>query len=188
MTTPTHRTNKSTLAGFIWAADNGCFTKGASFNLDEYLDWLDTLPRQGCLFATAPDVVANAEETLANVSVCADIRALGFPAAFVAQDGLEDLTVPWHLFDCLFIGGSTKWKLSEAAYGLIGEAKARGKHVHCGRVNTWRRFKAMLMAGCDSVDGNLLAFGPDKNLAVLRTWYETLRVQGAFWGGDGALL
>ena len=67
------------------------------------------------------------------------IRALGYPAALVAQDGLEDLDVPWDDFDVLFIGGSTEWKLGPHARALAAEAKARGKGVHMGRVNSQRR-------------------------------------------------
>lgn len=157
--------------GRRWAADNGCFARGASFDIDTYLDWLASLPsKERCLFATAPDVVGNAVETLANVGVCADIRSIGLPAAFVGQDGLEDYAVPWHLFDCYFVGGSTTWKLSEASYDLIAEAKRRGKWIHVGRVNSWRRFKASAIANVDSVDGTFLAFGPDKNMDRLTSW------------------
>jgi hypothetical protein len=42
---------------------------------------------------------------------CPVIRGLGFRAAYVAQDGHELFAPPWDEFDCLFIGGSTAWKL-----------------------------------------------------------------------------
>lgn len=35
------------------------------------------------------------------------IRATGYPAALVAQDGLEHHPVPWDLTDALFLGGTT---------------------------------------------------------------------------------
>lgn len=181
MVTPLSRSARASVKGLRWGIDNGCFLQGDRFDAGGYLRWLDKLPRDGCLFATAPDVVGNAEATLARSrDVLTVIRSLGYPAAMVAQDGLERMTVPWETFDALFIGGTTDWKLSEASYALIGEAKTRGKHVHCGRVNSWPRFRAMAMAGCDSADGTTLAFAPDRNLARLREWIEQMGQQMAF--------
>ena len=44
-------------------------------------------------------------------------------------------------FDALFIGGTTAWKVSRAARGLIRRAHALGKHIHIGRINWWRRYE-----------------------------------------------
>lgn len=160
--------------GVTWAADNGCFSKNY---VGDHL-WLSWLQRHAgragsCLFATAPDLVGDAAGTLARSAPFLPlIRDLGYPAALVAQDGLEHLTVPWDDFDVLFIGGSTEWKLSKAAADLVGEAKRRGKWVHMGRVNSHRRWSYAEHIGCDSVDGTFLAFGPDINLSRLRNWIE----------------
>lgn len=166
--------------GVVWAADNGCFAKGDSFDVTRWLDWLGKMRRwqSTCCFAVAPDVVGDAAATLDRSRPhLTTIRDLGYRAAFVAQDGLEILPVPWDAFDCLFVGGSTAWKLSEAAYGLMAEAKARGKHVHAGRVNSLRRLQAMRDAGADSADGTFLAFAPDKNLPRLLRWLRHLDQQ-----------
>ncbi len=168
-----------------WAADNGCYTKGDRFDLPSYLTWLDQfspLARSRCLFATAPDIVGDAAATWdRSKQVLPLLRALEFPAALVAQDGIQDTVIEWDAFDALFIGGSTAWKLSEPTYALIGEAKRRGKWVHCGRVNSGRRFHAMAAAGCDSVDGTHLAFGPDKKLPQILSWLSvpTLALEAA---------
>jgi hypothetical protein len=156
----------------IWAADNGCFGKGYPGD-DAWLAWLrqHAAHADRCLFATAPDVVADAAATLARSAPWLPvIRALGYVAALVAQDGLEDLTIPWDDFDVLFIGGSTEWKLSATAALIAAEAKRRGKKVHMGRVNSARRWAYAEMVGCDSADGTFLAFGPDTNLPRLRAW------------------
>jgi hypothetical protein len=157
-----------------WAADNGCFGKG--YPGDEvWLAWLTRRVEHAsrCLFATAPDVVADAEATLVrSLPWLPVIRQLGYPAALVAQDGLEDLAVPWDDFDVLFIGGSTAWKLSRHARHLVAEANRRGKPVHMGRVNSRRRWTYAEYIGCDSVDGTFLAFGPDANLHRLRGWID----------------
>lgn len=164
-----------------WAADNGCYARGAAFDLGRYLDWLAGLGhRDRCLFAVAPDVVADAAATWErSAPVLPAIRALGYPAALVAQDGIESLAIDWPAFDCLFIGGSTRWKLSHHAYAAITEAKRRGKWVHQGRVNSLRRLRAAAFAGCDSADGTYLRFGPDANLPRLLGWLAALERQPA---------
>jgi|SRR5215475_458059 len=156
-----------------WGADTGCFSpKGVrAFDLDGYLRWLKRGDAASNLFATAPDRVGFAAETLAlSAPVLPQIRALGLPAALVAQDGLEELSVPWDAFDVLFIGGSTDWKLGRGAAALIAEAQKRGKWVHMGRVNSGKRYAYAAELGCDSVDGTFLAFGPTENLRRLKTW------------------
>lgn len=159
-------------SGVVWCADNGCFGKGYPGD-EKWLDWLRKHQGESgsCLFATAPDIVGNAAGTLSrSAPFLPQIRELGYPAALVAQDGLEHLDVPWDEFDVLFIGGSTVWKLSGAARGLIGEAKARGKWVHMGRVNSERRYRYAHSIGCDSVDGTFLTFGPSVLLPRLLGW------------------
>ena len=158
--------------GVEWCADNGCFGKGYPGD-EKWLAWLEKNAHAAadCLFATAPDVVGDAAATLARSAPFLPlIRAMGYPAALVAQDGLEDLDIPWDDFDVLFIGGSTEWKLGPAARHLIKQAKDRGKWVHMGRVNSQRRYRYAHEIGCDSVDGTYLTFGPDINLPKLLTW------------------
>lgn len=155
-----------------WCADNGCF--GSSYvGDDRWFEWLErhAADADTCAFATAPDVVGDAAATLIrSAPFLPRIRALGYPAALVAQDGLESLAVPWDTFDVLFIGGSTEWKLGPHAASLTAEAKRRGKWVHMGRVNSERRFKYARAIGCDSVDGTFLIYGPDANIGRLLAW------------------
>lgn len=156
----------------VWAADNGCFGKGYPGDA-AWLAWLQQHVQHAdrCLFATAPDVVADAAATLKRSAAWLPvIRELGYPAALVAQDGLEDLGIPWDDFDVLFIGGSTEWKLSATAARIAAEAKRRGKKVHMGRVNSARRWAYAELVGCNSADGTFLAFGPDINLLRMREW------------------
>lgn len=168
-------------AGVVWCADNGCFGKGYPGD-EKWLAWLEKNAHAAadCLFATAPDVVGDAAATLERSKPWLQpIRDLGYPAALVAQDGLEHLDIPWDTFDVLFIGGSTEWKLGQAARTIIKEAKTRGKHVHMGRVNSLRRYRYADAIGCDSVDGTFLVFGPDKNLPRLQGWIQDLETQPA---------
>ena len=160
--------------GWLWAADNGCFSD--KWNETKWRVWLEgSMPMAGCLFAVVPDVVADAERTLDRFYQYADaVRGLSYPVAFVLQDGAEqDLDlVPFHDFDCLFIGGSTEFKMSEHAIDYAIEARERGKWVHVGRVNSWSRYKAWAPYA-DSCDGTFLAFGPRTNLPKLMRWIDT---------------
>lgn len=166
--------------GVEWCADNGCFGKGYP-GVDKWLAWLASYtPEQisRCRFATAPDVVGDAEATLArSVPFLPQIRALGYPAALVAQDGLENLDVPWGDFDCLFVGGSTEWKLGLHARVLVAEAKRRGKWVHMGRVNSQRRLEYATAIGCDSADGTKLVFAPSQELPNVLSWLRKVNDQ-----------
>lgn len=171
-----------------WAADNACFAHAGAFDLDRYLAWLAKLePVRGlCLFATAPDVVADWPATLArSLPVLPILRAKGWPAAIVLQDGATPETVPWAEIDAVFVGGSTQWKTSHAAELCCREALRRGKWVHMGRVNSMRRLEAARQMGCQSADGTFLAFGPRTNLPRLLGWLRSIEAQPClFSAGD----
>lgn len=174
-------------AGQPWAADNGRFSAPESYSDAAYLAWLDRMPREGCLFATAPDVVGDAAATLAlSLPLSEPIRALGYRVALVAQDGLERLPVPWEAFDALFLGGTTGWKLSEAAASLVAEAKRRGKWTHMGRVNSLRRLRFAESIGCDSADGTFLRWAPDFKVARVAEWLDAMKRQPMLWSEGGS--
>lgn len=160
--------------GVLWAADTGCYSQGARFDLVRYLEWLAErkFAAHRCLFATAPDVVGDAAATwLRSLPVLPAIRALGFKAALCAQDGFHEYDVDWDAFDVLFIGGTTAWKLSEETENLIKYARLVAKKwVHMGRVNSEKRYRMARLSGCDSVDGTYITFGPNINAPKVRAW------------------
>jgi hypothetical protein len=158
-------------AGWIWAADNGCFAK--TWKEDRWLAWLQKdHPRSGCLFASVPDVVGDAAATLERWhQYAATVENLGYPVAFVGQDGLTVDTAPWRHMDCFFIGGSTEWKMSSEAFWLADRARAMGKWVHVGRINSGKRYKAWANHA-DSCDGTFLAWGPKKNTPRMMRWID----------------
>jgi hypothetical protein len=96
------------------------------------------------------------------------LRGRSLPIAFVAQDGCEDpaLRPSFYKYQCLFVGGSTEWKLGKEAARLIREAKARGKWVHIGRVNSARRERYFAALGADSFDGTQYSMFPDRYIAA----------------------
>lgn len=139
-------------SGLPWACDNSAYSNFDAGAFARMACRVAGLPR--LLWVSCPDVVANAAATLARFEHWGPwLSGFGLPVAFVGQDGIESLTVPWERFACFFIGGSTEWKLSQAAADLGLEAKRRGKWLHMGRVNSDRRIAAASLRQVDSIDG-----------------------------------
>jgi hypothetical protein len=168
-------------SGWVWAADNGCFNERTYAGDDRWFAWLSRQDPTGCLFATAPDVVGDHDATLErSLPWLPRIRALGYPAAFVLQDGATAENVPWDEFDVAFVGGSDAFKLG-GADELIREAQRRNKRVHVGRVNSGKRYERFALMGVDSADGTFLAFGPEKNLPHLLSWVRKHVTHQTLW-------
>lgn len=173
-------------AGVSWAADCGLEVATSTDDavISEYIDWLGTLPcdRAQCIYAVAPDVLGDAAATWErSAPLLPQIRALGYPSAFVAQDGFDASAIDWDAFDVLFIGGKpgdVEWKRSESG-GLtaIREGKRRGKWVHVGRVNGRRFLRLLATYGADSADGSLLCHGPEKHWPLITGALDGLREQ-----------
>lgn len=142
--------------GCPWAADNDCFQ-----GLDEdafvaMLDRIAGLPF--CLFVVCPDVVG--EQGLTDLLFeewAPQVLMRRLPVAYVVQeDGIEyePRGVPWGVISALFIGCANDGeKLGDRIRRLVREAKARGKWVHMGRVNSAKRIAYAREIGCDSIDG-----------------------------------
>jgi hypothetical protein len=184
-----------------WGADCGLAVARSTepAAIDRYIAWLAALAhdRATCLFAVAPDVLGDAVATWArSAPLLPRIRALGYRAALVAQDGFLPEAVDWSAFDVLFIGGrplvdrettpQTEWKRLYAAewkrqesggYGAISEAKRRGKRVHVGRVNGEAFLRNVAGAGADSADGTGLVYAPDALWPLVTSWLDRLSSQ-----------
>ena len=159
--------------GHPWACDNDCFTGFREARFARMLGQVSAADRANLMWAAAPDVVGDCRATLALFGEWRPrMAAMGLPVALVGQDGAEDADLPWGEMAALFLGGSTAWKLSAAAESLAAEARARGKLVHMGRVNSARRLRHAWEIGCHSVDGTCFSRWPDRYfpeaLATLR--------------------
>ena len=92
--------------GAAWCTNNGCFS--SRWKADRWWAFLEQVsaPYAGsCLFATAPDVVSDAAATLEkSLPWMPRMRELGYKVAFVAQNGIEKIDVPWDELNALFIG------------------------------------------------------------------------------------
>ena len=158
-----------------WACDNDCFN---GFKPDAYVRMLDAVRgRAGCVFVTATDVLEDWAETRSMFNTWQPIIAAHqLPVAVVLQDGVTHHDIPWADIDGVFIGGSTDFKLSRHTASLSGYARAMGKWVHMGRVNSARRYRYASDIGCQSVDGSTFSWYPDEGVRVLRRWKQ----QGRF--------
>jgi hypothetical protein len=164
--------------GLPWAADNSAYSCWDERRFRRMLDRIARVP--GCMWVAAPDVVADAAATVELFDIWQPrIAARGLPVALVLQDGQERLDVPWDRLDALFIGGSTEWKLGEHARRLAREAKARGKLLHCGRVNSRRRIGHAAVIGCDSIDGSCFSRWPDTKIPRALRWLEEAEAMAA---------
>jgi hypothetical protein len=173
MSSTERRISKGILEGRPWAMDNCAFTTG--FNPDKFFSKLQRYEpfRENCLFIVLPDVVGNAEATHSLfLEWFCEFERTGFPIAYCLQDGQEDVPIPREV-DCLFIGGTDKFKLSKTARNIALNGKSVGKWIHVGRVNSLKR--VLRFDGiADSVDGNCLKFGPDINGPKITEWMETV--------------
>jgi len=164
------------LPGVDWCADNAAFP-----GEDTYLAWLSARAAHAgrCAFSTAPDVPFDAAATLARSLPMLDrIRAAGFPVAVVAQDGLEDLAVPWDDIDALFIGprpGSSgrrpptlPGRLAPVACGCTS-----GQQPHPPALRPGDRLP---LGGLNRPAPSLRSYGPDRNLPVLLRWLSAIHI------------
>jgi hypothetical protein len=135
--------------------DNGSFSQ---FNKKAFLALLEREKerRDLCRFVAVPDVVGSARRTLEVFDYWYPLLN-HWPLALVAQDGQENLPIPWEHLAAMFIGGSTKFKESDEVKQIIRAAKAMDKWVHVGRVNTPGRLQGFIEIGADSIDGSGLA-------------------------------
>jgi len=170
----TPRMGNRFIPGCRWMADTGLYTSGY-FSLKKYLSWLDGRDRARCYGCTAPDRLADPQETLRlSLPVLPQIRKLGYLAAFVLQDKATPDQIPWDEFDVLFIGGTTRWKLSLKVQQICREAIQKQKRIHMGRVNSCCRFLYAFRLGCTSVDGTHIRFKPKEHIRQIEQWNHRL--------------
>lgn len=130
-----------------YALDNGAFTGFREGEWKALLNWA-CLSGVAPLWVAVPDVVGDAEATLANWDrFHAEAARFGWPLAFVAQDGHTINDVP-ESASVVFVGGSTQWKHSTIEYWCKNFS-----HVHVGRVGSGRMLRRCADAGAKSVDG-----------------------------------
>jgi hypothetical protein len=158
-------------SGQPWGADNDAL---AGVKPDAYLSMLDAIaraPRDQLKFVAAPDAVERTPHGIVGswegtlwLWRCWQpaLVARGLPPAIVLQDGATADSVPWDELAAVFVGASTRWKLSRTAELLVGMARARGLWTHVGRVNTMPRLARVEAMGVNSFDGSQFSRWPQK--------------------------
>ena len=163
-----------------WAADNAAFSKPddqkfwrlcmESWAMDRHCppEWV-----------AVPDVVGNHSATLQMFGWWREywqeeLGCIPFPLAFVLQDGCTIDEIPWAEIAAVFVGGSTRFKLRESA-DLVQAAKARGKLVHIGRVNSLQRLRFAHDVGADSVDGTSFSMFPETYIPQCVRYLQRLK-------------
>jgi len=196
---PAHGNVSVPLDETVWAADNGCFTQGASFSVERWLAYLERWRayRATCLFAVLPDVPFDHDATVArSLPHARAVRELGYTPALAIQEGATVQNVPWESgIGAVFIAGgkprpaptplwgdipqerakaTRAFKTGPTAWAICREARRRGLHVHVARCNSRRSVQAAHDMGADTVDGTMLAFAPDQNARRMERWFEKL--------------
>jgi hypothetical protein len=160
-------------------ADNGCFSD--KWEHRKWHSWLLNQSRD-IRFAVAPDVYdpdggpAHAPTLERWQHYGPMIERHGFTPAFVCQVGCTPELVPDDA-SVLFLGGTTEWKEGKVAEAITRKAKAEGRWVHMGRVNSLRRLQIAVAWGCDSADGTFVAKAPDTNLPRLLRYLRQANTQ-----------
>jgi len=118
---------------------------------------------ENLLWVLVPDVVADATETFRYFQWLHPLMA-DLPLAFAVQDGAGDVGIPWDApnLRCLFLAGSTEYKLSAEMTEIAAAGKSRGLWIHGGRCNSERRARHFASIGCDSFDGTGASKWPSK--------------------------
>jgi hypothetical protein len=142
--------------GGLYAVDNGAFSGFPEEKFQRLLQ-RQSSRKDDCLFVTCPDVVGGGQRSIELFKHRKRWIPVGWRVAMVAQDGMENLEIPWSQMDAVFIGGRDPWKDSQAAADIVKTAKILGLWVHVGRVNTPKRFDHFSKLGADSCDGSGVA-------------------------------
>lgn len=142
--------------GGTYAIDNGAFSGFPEKKFKRLLRRQE--PRKDdCLFVTCPDIVGAGQRSIELFKQKRRWISEGWRVAMVAQDGMENLEIPWSEMDAVFIGGKDPWKDSQSAADIVRTARILGLWVHVGRVNTPKRFDHFEKLGADSCDGSGIA-------------------------------
>lgn len=148
--------------GLPYAIDNGRYSvwsKGLEWDESVFLATVEKMvSRQPPSWIVVPDVVADAEETVAWwMRWKPMLRAMwpDIPLALAVQDGMVPSEALQLKPDVVFVGGSYRWKWQHLWHWCRAFPR-----VHVGRVNTERHLWNAHRCGAESVDGTGWFRGP----------------------------
>ena len=165
-------------SGLPWAVDNGAYS---GFDADAYRKLVDKCighQRNGLRWITCPDVVGNHQATLDLFDQWAMyLLRRHLPVAFVAQDGCTTGEIPWDHISCVFIGGTTAWKLSQDVVKILHMCRIKAFQAHVGRVNSRKRIRWCFDQGVTSVDGTSMSRFSETYLPQFASYVADLTAQ-----------
>lgn len=146
--------------GLPWVLDNGAYT---CFDEKTWLNMAgEAIMDPNCIWFAMPDEVGDHAQTMTlfhKYSAVLEHKfscSIAHKTAFVIQDGCTIDSVPWGEITAVFLGGTTRFKMSHNAYKILEEAAKKNKWIHIGRVNTPDRVTHFYDIA-DSIDGSGLA-------------------------------
>jgi hypothetical protein len=175
--TGTRSFRKLSSSNLFWAVDNDCYNGLNEKLYRMIIRRISNYRNELLLFVNCPDKLYDARATINLFNHWQPIlKQYNLPIGFVGQDGIENLSIDFTLFDCLFIGGSDLFKESDIVRDLLQEAKRNGKWCHVGRVNTYKRLKLLFNWNCvDSIDGTSFSRWPSLYLPRHIRWMRKLQ-------------
>jgi hypothetical protein len=149
--------------GMSYACDNGVYAawmKGRNWDQgmhDAYIHMLNRLPMgNNPLWVLLPDAVADWERTVELAKEYSPyLRRRALQVAIALQDGCDFNEALQFAPDCVFVAGSTEWKLQNIL-PACNFFKPMEISVHVGRVNSVERLCYCMRCGADSSDGTTL--------------------------------
>lgn len=149
-----------------WAIDCGAFHWSAR----KYITLLRRHEgRQNCLFCTLPDIPGNAKETHErSIQWIDQVKKLGYPIAWVIQDGQEKIKIPWNDIDAVFLGATDEWR-KKHALRFAYQAAWYSKWIHIGRVGSYKKLKWARSIGANSIDSTWWSKNK-RNFERLKQW------------------
>jgi hypothetical protein len=170
--------DRTVASGLPWACDNGAYSGFDATAYRALVAKCEGHQRHGLRWIACPDVVGDHQGTMALWDQWAMyLIRRRLPIAFVAQDGCNSGDVPWDYMQCLFIGGTSEWKLSQEAVRLIAIAKIKAHQVHVGRVNSRKRIRWCFDQGVASVDGTSMSMFSETYLPKFAGYIAGLKKQ-----------
>ena len=138
--------------GGQWGLDNGAYS---GLDVDTWSRMVDDANEdEDCVFVVVPDCVGDRAATNQMWNKYKE-QVWHSKRCYVLQDGDEPLPA-WDEFSAMFLGGTDDFRIRPSTYEILKEAKARGKWVHIGRVNTPRNITRWYDLA-DSFDGSGIA-------------------------------
>ena len=169
-----------------WAWDNGAYQaycKGEPLNIEKWKRRTELATRAGTPYmCVLPDIVAGGHQSLELSITNIQYVPPQWPKYLAVQDGItsEDVLPYLPFLDGIFLGGSTAYKTTAAAWADF--AHQHGKKFHYARASTRRKLQDAMQCNADSIDTACPLWIP-RQLRQFTAWCNELKYQPQLFGG-----